>query len=605
MVRQLLCVVVLAGGFGLVACSGNPSTTDEGTLDVVDVIAADLNVIDVAVEDLSRPDVVDVDTVESSDVSDDVQTVDAGDLVEPVDVFETVEFDYRDPWVPPSGPWPTCAGVAGTSKSLAEKAAYYDWIGPKLHQEPRSGAHEFAARMYNIDCDGPVPAEIVADEGLPTCALRSGENNGLWTSLYVASQCFRYGATHDAEALANVKRTLAGTHELMQVTGRPGLYARESSDPGISPLQTCPEDPLEYTPPDPETKKGNRWVKVDTDGCMLDYDAATSLWVKHTDVCTDAKYAGRCWKRNVSKDEYSGHAYAAAVCAKVVDDVDVRALATEILSKIAHHLIDNAYWLTDFDGLETRYGSIHAMSMDHFPGFNGKLALVWMKSAAMTSGEQVLIDEYYKCLLQSEGAFECIDREMEFPTDYTTYITELGLKMGCETNFDNVSMMMLAYVNEIWFEPSESERARFRQYFEQTSRGPDSDGRDIWAMQVPFYNFMIAGAEGDVEMANERRTLIESMVEDGVCMLKNFQETQIERDESHTGLEVKCNSERYGDLVEGVMPIEDRCPSTFEWWGDPSAIESCTADPNRADNPAGYLAPYWMGRYFGFITQDM
>jgi len=589
-------VCLLSAGVCLIcaACSGDGIVTDEGAVDVSDVVSGDVIVGDLPADEGSRPDLAGLDAVETAD-----------DSVEPVDAAETIEFDYTVPWVPPAGPWPTCEGVTGTSRNLAAKAAYYDWIGPKLHQEPRSGAHENVARMYNVTCDGPVPTAIVPDGDLPTCTLNSSENNGLWTSLYVASQCFRYGATHDPEALANVKRTLAGTYELMQITGRPGLYARESSDPAIAPMQTCPEDPLEYTPPDAVTRKGNRWVKVDTDGCMLDYDSATSQWVKHPDVCTDVKYAGRCWKRNVSKDEYSGHLYAAGVCARVVDDPEVRTMATGILSQIAYHLIDNGYWLTDFDGTPTRYGSMYALSFDHFAGFNATLAMVSMKSAAMTTGDQRLTDEYYNCLLQAEGTLQCIEREWDAPTDYTTYISELGLKMGCETNFDNVSMMLLAYLNEIWYEPSVSGRARFRQYFEQASRGPDSAGRDIWAMQVPFYNFMIAAAEGDTEMTTERRALIESMVNDGVCMLKNFQETQIERDESHTDMAVACTSERYGDLVDGVMPIEDRCTSTFEWWGDPSAIESCTANPNRADSPAGFLAPYWMGRYFGFISADM
>ncbi len=586
----------------MMAACGSAGSSPDLAGDVPDVGVPDSIQGDLMPDDPGGPDVPVV-----SDASDAVEPVDSLDAVDAADSVgdEGAPFDFRVRWNAPAGPWPVCDEVAGTSKTLAAKAAYYDWIGPKLHQEPKSGSHEDTARMYNVDCDGPVPVEIVPDDQLPNCVLRSSENNGLWTSMYVASQCFRYGATGDAEALANALRTLKGTYELMQITGRPGLYAREASDPGIAPIQTCPEDPMEYRPPEEGTRKGNYWVKVDTDGCMLDYHSDSAEWVKHPDVCTDLKYAGRCWKRNVSKDEYSGHAYAAGVCAKVVDDPAVRGLATEILSKIAHHLKDNAYWLTDYDGLETRYGSIHAMSLDHIPGFNAKLALVWVKSAAMASGEQELIDEYYKCLLQSDGELRCIERETEFPVDYTTFLDELGLKIGCQTNFDNVSMMMLAYLNEIWFEPSKAERARFRALFEQASRGPDTDDRDIWSMKVPFYNFMIAAAEGDEAMTAERRNLIESMVNDGICVLKNFQETQIERDEDTTVLESVCESDRHGPLIDGIVPIEDRCPATFEWWGDPSSVEKCSFNPNVADNPAGFLAPYWMGRYFGFISEDM
>lgn len=592
----------------LTGCSGGNAVSDNGSDHGADVAGdADVTISD----DVPVDAVADVrlDTDDSladlvDDASDAVDDVDVSDVADVSDAFVRPPFDYREPWLPPAGPWSDCAADTGTTKTMAAKAAYYDWIGPKLHQEPKAGAHENVARMYDIQCDGPIPTEIVSDDQLPVCSLNSNENNGLWTSLYLASQCFRYGATQDPEALANVKRTLSGTYELMKITGVPGLYAREASDPVIAPMQTCPEDPMEYAPPN-ELTRGNNWVKVDTDGCFIDYDPVKLEWVKHPDSCTDVMYAGRCWKRNVSKDEYSGHAYAAGVCAKVVDDSDVRAMAAEILSKLAHHIINNKYWLTDWDGRPTRFGSMYAMSLDHFPGFNAQNSLAWIKSAAMVSGEDVLLDEYYDCLLQKSGPKKCIEPELEVGTDYTTYINNLGLLMGCDTNFDNVSMMMLAYMNWIWFEPSELERQRYRELFETASRGPDSEGRDIWSMQIPFYNFMIAAAEGNGLMTEERRGLMENLVEDGVCILKSFPETQIQRTRDNSALEIWCMSERYPNLAAEVLPIQDRCTSTFEWWQDVSQIEVCTGNPNNAVNPAGFLTPYWMGRYFGFISGDM
>jgi len=41
------------------------------------------------------------------------------------------------------------------------------------------------------------------------------------------------------------------------------------------------------------------------------------------------------------------------------------------------------------------------------------------------------------------------------------------------------------------------------------------------------------------------------------------------------------------------------------WWGNPYYPGDCTANPLTVVSPADYLVTYWMGRYYGFITEDM
>jgi hypothetical protein len=54
----------------------------------------------------------------------------------------------------------------------------------------------------------------------------SEDNDGLWTSIYVASQAFRYAVTKDPEAKRNAWRAFEGMELLNNVTGIPGLMAR-------------------------------------------------------------------------------------------------------------------------------------------------------------------------------------------------------------------------------------------------------------------------------------------------------------------------------------------------------------------------------------------
>jgi hypothetical protein len=73
---------------------------------------------------------------------------------------------------------------------------------------------------------------LVADSGLArpgqlsSAKPSSNDNDGLWTSLYVLSECFRYAATHSPEALQNAEDSLKGLFRLLWITGIPGFPAR-------------------------------------------------------------------------------------------------------------------------------------------------------------------------------------------------------------------------------------------------------------------------------------------------------------------------------------------------------------------------------------------
>ena len=54
----------------------------------------------------------------------------------------------------------------------------------------------------------------------------SSDNDGLWTSLYVAAESFRFGTTADPAAKKNARESLKGLMFLEQVTGIPGFCAQ-------------------------------------------------------------------------------------------------------------------------------------------------------------------------------------------------------------------------------------------------------------------------------------------------------------------------------------------------------------------------------------------
>jgi hypothetical protein len=51
--------------------------------------------------------------------------------------------------------------------------------------------------------------------------------------------------------------------------------------------------------------------------------------------------------------------------------------------------------------------------------------------------------------------------------------------------------------------------------------------------------------------------------------------------------------------------VAERCPRKFLWWANPYDLDGCTANPRRIEPPTDYLLAYWMGRYYGFISEGM
>lgn len=236
--------------------------------------------------------------------------------------------------------------------TLKEKAEHYDRLMPKLHIHPDHGLvshvrlpedyYESWAAENGLDA-GELSEEnyLLAEEDASwenVIGWSTGENDGLFSSLYVVSQAFRYGATKDPEALANIKLSLGGTYRQLLITGTPGIYTREIKTPGIEGM-SCPENPCSYFPDigrDDADKNDNRWVRIE-DGCIQHYGGdwnggdCIGDWVTE-ETCGLEEYNGYCWLDNVSKDEYTGHMLAAAVVGKLVDDPDVQAIVKDIFT---------------------------------------------------------------------------------------------------------------------------------------------------------------------------------------------------------------------------------------------------------------------------------
>jgi hypothetical protein len=491
-------------------------------------------------------------------------------------------------------PFTTCPDdPLATSEGLAAKAARYDELARRLHLSPGLG--------WVMD----VTLKPGADEATATyedvLQWHTGENDGLWSGLYMASQAFRFAATGDADALANLQVLLASERDRMRITGVPGVFTRQLIPPDVAGI-ACPEDDAAYTT-DVE-KDDNRWVRIDAAGCATVVDHTTAQW-KTTEHCGLEAYAGWCFLDNVSQDEYAGHMLALGAIWRLVDEPGVRGAAAELLEAVGVHLMENDLAFVDWDGRVTEHGKLWATSFAGTPGFLASESLGFIRLAADASGRDDLDRFYYDCLLQQAGPAPCLPHPFETGDPYThwlSFMEVLSEPDGCKSNYNNLSMVMTWLFDLALVEDDPTVRGpALKALDEEIFRAPNA--RNLEAQQNSWFTFMWAAMHrlGPDASAADRAT-----IETAVCGLRQFPASKamptLDPGVAHPH---DCEGRLGGSQAAAPIPVAERCPRTFLWWGSPYDRKACTANSQHIMQPGDYLLAYWMARYYGYIPADI
>ena len=144
--------------------------------------------------------------------------------------------------------------------------------------------------------------------------LADSDNDGLWTSMYLASQAFRYAVTKSDEALRNMQESLDAMERLFS----------------INPLKGFPSRSFERTGHIAELGDPERWQKAPAKDFV--------------------------WKATTSSDEAIGHIFAYGVIADIVEVPEVKKQAIKLIDSMMTHIVENDLYLIDYDGKPTLWG---------------------------------------------------------------------------------------------------------------------------------------------------------------------------------------------------------------------------------------------------------
>jgi len=146
-----------------------------------------------------------------------------------------------------------------------------------------------------------------------TNQMVSTDNDGLWTAMYVAAECFRYSVTREADAGENARRGMRAIMRLEAITGIPGFPARSFIN----------------VSEDLQPREGE-W-----------HDTPDKAWR---------------WKGDTSSDEIVGHYFVYPIYYDLVAEEAEKPALRAAIERITNHILDNHYQLVDLDGKPTRWG---------------------------------------------------------------------------------------------------------------------------------------------------------------------------------------------------------------------------------------------------------
>ncbi len=270
---------------------------------------------------------------------------------------------------------------------------------------------------------------LVAPSFLPRSGDLSGnrlvdnDNDGLWTAIYAAAECFRFAVTRSSEALANAQKSVAAMLFLEDIAGRRGFPARSFIRKG---------DPM------PETGEWH-WTR-------------------------DGQYY---WKADTSSDEIVGHFFLFGVAYDLLPDESLRRRIAETAGRIMDHILENDYNLIDLDGLPTRWGYWGPRRLIQEPderALNSLELLSFLKTAAHVTGQARYESEYQKAAWDFEYA------------DWITRLNEFRL----ELNYSDEELAMLSFYGIFQYEKDAHILNYYRQALEKWWENIRRQANPLW-----------------------------------------------------------------------------------------------------------------------------
>ena len=252
--------------------------------------------------------------------------------------------------------------------TLSQKAAFYEDEISQLIKRTSFGYVSRAQLRSPGDKRNPLRAD--------------SDNDGLWTAMYGASQCYAYAVNQSDEARARAQLAFAALRFLQTVT-QGGEHAPPKGFVARTVL------PISAANPNDGRQDFDLRFRNERD----------RLWKVYTPRWPQSRDGQWYWKGDTSSDELDGHYFFYALYYDLVAKSPAeRAEVQNVVRDLTNHLIEHEFSLHDHDGRPTRWARFGPGDLNRDPdwaherGLNSLSILAYLAVAHHVTGETRFLD---------------------------------------------------------------------------------------------------------------------------------------------------------------------------------------------------------------------
>ncbi|MCE1198402.1 MAG: hypothetical protein LWW85_05490, partial [Marinilabiliales bacterium] len=212
--------------------------------------------------------------------------------------------------------------ICSRSMTLAEKAQFFE----KQVREKNI--------RYGFNC-----SSVRLEKSYASGQTGAQPSDNLWTSMYLASQLYRFKATGSAEARENAMEAFEAMERLFTVTRIPGLFARSFERDYIV-----------------DTIREAGWEEKE-----LLSGSPKSMWLPAAD------HPNWTWRCTASSDQTVGQIFALTTVLELADTREWKERALTCLDNLVGYIVKNDLYLIDVDGHPTLWGKWNPKYVNAFP----------------------------------------------------------------------------------------------------------------------------------------------------------------------------------------------------------------------------------------------
>lgn len=405
------------------------------------------------------------------------------------------------------------------------------------------------------------------------------DNDGLWTAMYGAGECFAWAATKDPAAKRRAKAAFEALRFLQTVTqggtppALPGYVART-----ILPAGGRNPNEHDYTREKDERTRATR-------------DKLWKVLVPRWPRSADGNWY---WKADTSSDELDGHYFFYATYYDLVADTpEEKQRVREVVDALTSHLVDHNFQLIDWDGKPTRWGIFNpeALNGGQFlleRGLNSLSVLSYLRVAEHMTGNP----KYAR-------AYDELVKRHSYHSN--TLVAKLHEGKGTGNDSDD-EMAFMGYYNLLKYEKDPQLRSLYALSLHHywLNERPEMN---------PLFNFIFAAsAKGTSYTDAFEQTKFAPdgpWLEQSISTLVRYPLDTIDwrlTNRHRIDITPLAGSRRaLGCRPDGTaLPVDERFVD--HWNQNPYVLDQGGSGRYSTDG-AAFLLPYYMGLYYGYVLE--